>query len=282
MPEDDRDDRRGRPRWHRSGEGRRIAVGSQWRTRSTPAVRVVRPRVGDVRDRQRDDVDRGVGEDAVARLDGSDHDRALRDLRPQLVHEPRRERQRIGRHARAPVPEAVDHHGQHEQGRCGSAEDVPRRGSAGRNSNTEPERERAADERDPRGRRRAAVPQPVVEVAGPEPLQHDPGDERHRQDEPRARGDEQAAGERERERHEAGRAARLRERDGVREVDEERRHQHQHEHDDRPAEHERGPAPAPGERGQRHERERGDRDGAGPPEHLGREPVVVRVDTTSC
>ena len=51
------------------------------------------------------------------------------------------------------------------------------------------------------------------------------------------------AGEGERERDEPGRPARLRQRDGVREADEELRHEHQREHRDRAAEHERAPAP---------------------------------------
>ena len=58
---------------------------------------------------------------------------------------------------------------------------------------------------------------------------------------------------------------------------EEPRHLHQQEDEQRAAEHVLRPAPADRERGQRQEEERGDRDRAGSPEHLRREPEVVRA-----
>ncbi len=139
------------------------------------------------------------------------------------------------------------------------------------------QRDAAADERDPRRQRGAAVPQPVVEVARPEPLQDDPEDERRREHDERAGEQEEGAGEGERQRREAGRATRLREGDGVGEMYEQPRHLEQEQHRHRAAEHERRPAPAPGEGGQRQQKQRRDRDGAAAPEDLGREPVVAVV-----
>ena len=83
-----------------------------------------------------------------------------------------------------------------------------------------------------------------------------------------------AAGEGEAERDEAGRAPRLRDRDGVGEAGEELGKQHQRQHEHEPAEHERGPA-APGrEHGERHGEQRRDGERAAPAEHLRREPVA--------
>ena len=83
----------------------------------------------------------------------------------------------------------------------------------------------AAPERDPRDERRAAVCVVPPEVAGVDLLEHDPGRERERNDE-HSQGARQHCGtarEREGERHEAGGAARLRQRDEIGEVGEEKR-----------------------------------------------------------
>ena len=82
-----------------------------------------------------------------------------------------------------------------------------------------------------------------------------------------------SAGDGERERHEPGGTTGLRDRDGVGEVREQRRPEHQHEHGEEAADHERTPAAPGGERRERHGEEREDGDRAGPPEHLGRQPV---------
>ena len=123
--------------------------------------------------------------------------------------------------------------------------------------------------------RRAAVAEAVGEIAGPLALEQEPRDEGERQQERTPCEQRETAGEGEGERDEPGRAARLRERDRIREAHEELRHEHQREHRDRPAEHEGAPAAARGEAGERHHRERGNRDRAGPARHLGGEPEVV-------
>ena len=93
------------------------------------------------------------------------------------------------------------------------------------------ERHRSADERDPRRDAGPAVPQAVLEVAGPLLLQDDPGDERQRNGE-LATGDERRdARERERERDESRQAPRLRQRHRVRDVHEEPGHEHEEQDD---------------------------------------------------
>ena len=143
------------------------------------------------------------------------------------------------------------------------------------------ERGDPADDGDPGHERRAAVLEPVGELARVEELQRDPARERRRQDEAAQQRPEhgEAARERERERPEAGRAARLRDRDEVGEEDEERRHEHHRRDGEEAAEDVRRPAAPEREPGERDEEERRDRDRAGPAEDLGRQPVArVRED----
>ena len=139
-----------------------------------------------------------------------------------------------------------------------------------------------AADRDPGHEGRAALLEPVVEVARVGELQRDPADERRGQDEPaqqRAQHGE-AAGERERERQEAGGAARLRERDEVGEGDEERaaRASPRATASEPPSTYAAQRLPQR-EAGERDEEERRDGDRTGAAEHLGREPVArVRED----
>ena len=76
------------------------------------------------------------------------------------------------------------------------------------------------NERDPGCERRTAVAEAVLEVARPERLEHDPADEGGGEHEHRAREQCKRSGESERQRREARRAPRLRQRDRIREVNE--------------------------------------------------------------
>ena len=143
------------------------------------------------------------------------------------------------------------------------------------------ERRDAADDGDPGNERRAAVLEPVGELARIDELQRDPARERGGQDEAAQQRAEhgEATREGERERPEAGCTARLRDRDEVGEEDEERRHEQHRRDGERAAEHVRRPAAPQREPGERDEEERRHRDRAGPAEDLGREPVArVRED----
>jgi hypothetical protein len=142
------------------------------------------------------------------------------------------------------------------------------------------ETEQAAERCDPRRPRRTALAK-CTEVAGIRQLQHDSSRDPERDDaepdEPRQH--RRPAGERERDRDEARCAPCLRDGNGVRKVRKDPDEQLDSEHRERPAEDERSPALASCEAGERHERERGDGDGAAARDDLRSERVAVqRID----
>ena len=128
---------------------------------------------------------------------------------------------------------------------------------------------------DPRCEPRPTMPQPVLEVAGPESLQDDSGDERDRHRELPACDERRDPRERKREGDEPREAARLRQRHAVRDVHEQPGDERQQQHDQGSAEGERGPAPSECEPDHGQQEQRRHRDGAAPPEHLGGEPEVA-------
>ena len=178
----------------------------------------------------------------------------------------------------APVREAVRRRpGARRGARRARRARTARAAGRGRRSSPSDERGGAAEEREPGHRRRPAVAEPVGEVARPAALQQDPRDAgRAAARATSAASSASPPAKANGERHEPGGPPRLGERDRVREADEELGNEHQREDRDRTAEHERAPAAPRGEPRQRDERERGDRDRAGPARHLGGEPEVVR------
>ena len=118
-------------------------------------VRIVRLRVRDVRRPGRDDVDRGVGGDAVARLHRRDHDRALRHDRPQPVDEARRERVGSLRTRGLQCHDAVDEDRQGETARPQPRRAPWRSRTVAAARRADDERREPAEQRDPRRERRA-------------------------------------------------------------------------------------------------------------------------------
>ncbi len=206
--------------------------------RACAAVRVVRLRVRDVRDRRSDDVDRSTARrSGSSRLSGASTTAPLRHLRAQAVDEPPA-RARAGRLRGRGLQCAKPCTATGRTKSAGGGERravVLARAVGRRRAGPTTSASRAADERDPGRGRRAAVAQAVVEVARPEPLER----RSRRRARPGARSLHRASSARppakaNGERDEAGDAARLRERDGVREVDEEPRHERQQQDETEP------------------------------------------------
>ncbi len=228
------------------------------------------------------DVDGHAGGDLVARLGVGVDDVAARDVLAQRLDQARRERARRACVRRAPVRRGVHGDREHEQRRRPGGELRPlERGFVFQKHKPDDERGDPAADREPGHEGRAALLEPVRELARVGELQRDPADERRGQDQPseqRAQHDE-AAGERERQRPEAGGAARLRDRGQVGEGHEELRHEHHRGDGEEAAEHVGRPAPPQREAGERDEQERRHRDRTGAAEHLGGQPVArVRED----
>ena len=245
-------------------------------------VRAVRLRVGDVTRRCVRDVDGGERGDPVARRVVREDDRPLRHLRSQSRDESRRQLL-PGDRPLVPVREAVQRNGQHdERGRQGGDRaDAVELAEAARQGDSDGERGRSSEQRDPRREREAAPIERIPEVAGIGELKGDACAEcdRQRSDPQQAGEDGCTARDGEAEGDEPGRPPHLRDRDGVGETGEERRHEHQYEDGEEAAEHEGRPASLGGEYGERNREEGGDRDGAGAREDLRGEPVAsVRED----
>ena len=138
------------------------------------------------------------------------------------------------------------------------------------------ERNRAADQGDPGGRRGTAVLDAVAEVAGPEQLGGDPTRQRRREhrDPQQPRGDREPSRQRERKRDEARGTARLRKRHRVGEAGEEERAEHECEDCERAAEHEARPEPLARQSGEREDEQRGDGDRAAAPDDFGLDAVA--------
>ena len=138
-------------------------------------------RVGDVAGRRDRDVDGHAGGDLVARLGVGEDDVAARDVLAQRRDQARRERARRACVRRAPVRRGMHSDREHEQRRRPGGELRPlERDFVFQKHKPDDERGDPAADREPGHEGRAALLEPVGELARVGELQRDPADERRR------------------------------------------------------------------------------------------------------